>query len=536
MLGNIQKKYLVGFLIVLSLSFIIIELPHLETGLPLHSDSYDNIAVVQQTIKNGNIFLGDPYAPPEGKGVYYYERGAFDLETGYILVLTLVSLLGISAETLPLFLPWLFALIAFFATFQLLNLLCRNDSVAFFASLFIFFIPSSQKMLGPLFLVASSFALILVPVLLYLGFNAINNNKYYKLFGLALIVSLFIYPPAPVISIIALLSYLIISPPIFAKNKRKLIIFGVGLTALFVMYILFLVFAVNLNPFSLFAEHGFSFIFALIDFILDQLILRETIITLVPFLDIYLGLPLFLFGIVSIIYFFWMEFKKTPNKNMRLIFVPAIILSLMVLASLLIGRGILVPTERIVLFAAYFLLLSTGVFAAEIFVLARNFLIEKKLFKEMNSKYFFVITILLLGLIIIASAPAKIESLQPNIKLFEFDGIQWINENTNENDLILAAPYISKPIRVFTGRNVSCTTKTRFGCSSELNFLASSFFFASCDEKRIIIDSSFNADYVLVQREIVVNNNPIIFPEQDCEFLDKMFEGENIIIYKTQRR
>ena len=136
---------------------------------------------------------------------------------------------------------------------------------------------------------------------------------------------------------------------------------------------------------------------------------------------------------------------------------------------------------------------------------------------------------------IIVSQPLKTETLQLNITNKEMDGISRINENTPENSFVLAPPYVSKPIKVFTGREVACTSSTRFGCPEELNLLASSFFFAACDGKSKILNEYFRADYVLVQKRLDVGEKTIEFPEQNCNFMEKSFEGENISIYKINR-
>ena len=91
---------------------------------------------------------------------------------------------------------------------------------------------------------------------------------------------------------------------------------------------------------------------------------------------------------------------------------------------------------------------------------------------------------------------------------------------------------ITKPIHVFTGRSVVCTSSTRFGCSAELNRLVSSFFFAECTDKERMLKEYFNADYVFVQKRLDVGDRAIEFPVQDCNFIEKVFEGNNVIVYR----
>lgn len=522
-------------LLVLALSFILIELPHLETGLPMHSDSYDNIAAAQAVLEKGTIFIGDPYAPPQEKSIYYNKQTFYDLQTGFVLILAIVSLIPfITPTTLPVFFPWLVSILAFFATFLLIRKLCRHDFLAFFSSLFIFFIPSNQTMLGPFFITGSSFGLILVPLMLFLGLDYFKENKKGKEFMLSVLFSIFIYPPAVVISIISLVLYALVTREVFEKSMRKLLLLGLGIAAILVVYPMIIYASAGVDFVGDLINYGWEAVAASSDYITDTLILRENALAATPFVPDYLGLPLFLAGLVSILYFGWKEFRKKPNKDFRIIFVPAIVFSIMAFASLMIGRGILVPAERLVFFASFFLLISTGIFLGELVLVLKKILHEKNLFRKKSRNYFSALVLLLLALLIIFSAPVKVSTLQQNIAPNELKALDWIEKNSYVDSFFLAPPYISKPIRVFTGRNVACTSKTRFGCSDELNFLVSSFFFTNCDEKKKILDEYFQADYVLVQKELKIGKNSIKFPAQSCDFLQKTYEEDNVIIYKIE--
>lgn len=537
MFKDIQKKYFLGFAIVLLLSFVVIQLPHLSSDLPLHADSYDTVAITQQIIKTGNIFLNDPYAPPIEKGSEYLYRTGIDLEIGYVWVLALISLIPfIDPINLPNFFPWLLSILTFLVTFTLIKLLCRNDLLAFSSSLFIFFLPSSNFLLGPVYLVASSLGLLLVPLLLYFGYKTLWDSENAKFFVASLLISGIIYPPSVIIALLALIAFISVSPNVYEKNKRKVhLILGIS-AVLLVMYITFLLFTVNLNPVSLTLEYGLVFFLATFDFVVDQWILRIPAFQSVPSLEVYMGLELFVFSIISVIYLIFSDFKGKLNKNLRLIYAPAILFSLMLLFSVFFERGILIPIERQLLFTSFFLLLSSGIFFHEILSFLKSFLVSKNHVKEKNVFYITLFGVIFASFLIIFSSPydfsLEIQTISPN----EFDGIEWLSENTNESDLILANPGISKAIRVFSSRNVVCTTQTRFGCKRALNELLTSFFFASCDEKKGILTDYFPADYVFAQKSLSTPKRTIELPIPDCDFLKKEFEGENIVIYKIEKR
>jgi len=518
-------------LLVIALSFFIVELPHLETGLPLHSDSYDNIAITQKSIETGTIFLGNPYTPSPEKSFFREQANSIDLQAGYTTILLSATLFGlINPINLPLYFPWIVSLLMFATTFILLKKLCRQEHCAFIGTLFLFFIPSSQLMLGPILLTASGFALFLLPALLLLGHTAIAEKKNQKSFVALTLISGLIYPPAVIVALLSLLVFLAFSPELLKKNVKPVLKTTALFRTLFVMYILFLVVQIGGNLISLYSNYGFEFVFAVGDFIVDQLFFKQNFSQQIPFLDSYLGLPLLLFGLISIGFFTWKYIKYRENSSFLPIYSSAILFSGLAFLGLFFGRGILIPTERMVFFAGYFLLLSGGLFLGKIL----SYAVQKIGFSGKRKTCFFAVSAVVLCLLVVVSAPVKTGSFTSNITVAELGGIDWINKNTNEDDLILAVPYISKPISIFTGRQVTCTTSTRFGCSYENNQLVSSFFYANCEDKKKILEEYFKADYVLMQKELQLENGAIVFPEQNCIFLEETFNEGNIIIYKSK--
>jgi len=344
-----------------------------------------------------------------------------------------------------------------------------------------------------------------------------------------MLISGFIYPPVVIIALLSLLVFLVFSPELLKKNIKPILKTTALFGTLFVMYILFLFIQIGADLISLYSNYGFEFVFAVADFIMDQLLFKQNFSPQIPFLDSYLGLVLFLFGLISLVFFTWNYFKHNENSSFSIIFLSAILFSALAFLGLFFGRGVLIPTERLVFFAGYFLLISAGLFLWKIFNIAS----QKLGFENKKKTCFFVASAVVLSFLIVASASVKTESFDSNIISSELRGINWINENTNKTDFFLAAPYISKPISVFTRRQVACTTSTRFGCSPEMNLLTASFFFAECSDKQKILEEYFPADYVLVQKELVFKGNTIKFPEQNCDFLKVVFNEENIRIYKT---
>lgn len=492
----------------------------------MHSDSYDNIAITQQLSKGG--FTGDPYAPPEEKS-YYETRNSPDVEIGYTAILSILSFTPIINEThFPLIIPWLVSILLFFTSYLLLKKIGKTDFISFFASLFVFFIPSSQEMLGLVFLVASNIGIALVPVLLFFGYDSLKNQKNQKKFIITSIITTLIYPPAVIIAGLALACFVFTSKELFTKNKQKILLSTGFFATLFVMYILFLVVSSGFNPLELLQQYGSEFIFAMVDFAIDQILLKQITLHNLPFFDAYLGLPLFLISLISIAYFAIKEIKHNSTFEDRLLFLPAITLIFLVGVNNFLEVGVLIPAERTILFASYFLLLTIGVFIGTIL----EKLVEKVEIVKTNKLFFAIIFCLILCAGIVLSSPLKKDSLEQNITQEELISIDWLKENTSKDTLILAPPAISKAIKVLSNRNVVCTTSTRFGCTSQLNFLSSSFFFVNCEKKQKIIQKYFHLDYVLIQKNIVFKEKLVNIPNQDCNFLELVFDEKNIRIYK----
>ena len=162
--------FLGAAILILAVSFLIIEAPQLEIGLPLHSDSYDNIAAVQKSISSQKISPGSPYSNAGIGKIDNEIAPAFDIEAGYTAALTTFSLFsGIDAITINLFLPWLISILIFFSSFILLRKLTKNNFTSFTGAMFVFLLPSTQQMLGPAFLVASNAGLAMLPLIIYFG-------------------------------------------------------------------------------------------------------------------------------------------------------------------------------------------------------------------------------------------------------------------------------------------------------------------------------------------------------------------------------
>ena len=550
----------IGFVLVAILSFALIALPHIEYGLPMHSDEYDNIAIAKE-YSSGNFFSGNPYMPDNEKVAIDYGMNAPDFQIGYSLLLAAFSLFGIiNPLLLPYYVPWLVAFISSLTGFVFLRKVGLPEFVSFTGALFIFFLPSSQLMLGQFFLVASSAALAILPLLLLIGIGFSEGDIKIELYLIVLAVSAAIYAPITIIAVASLLLYIASYKEMRERNWKNILLLGIFSACLLAMYILFIIFSAGLNPLQLLAEHGISFLFAAANYTFDQLLLGESISGAVPSLHDFMGMPLFIFSMFSALFLFygWMKnrHEDAAMKKLAIVFLPALFFSALSYVAILIGRGILMPAERLVLFSAFLLLLCAGIFAANI--VARLIVLLGNLFagKARSGQVFIwdtlrggaelshagngdalhgtiltAIFILLVAGMVLFSSPVKFDSFSLNLQPDEMSGMLWIKENTGENSLILAPPYISKPIKVIAERDVVCTSSTRFGCPPELNYLVSTFFFASCEEKEKMLSGYFNADYVFVPKSLNAKGGEISFPEQQCSFLEKAFDEGNITIY-----
>ena len=536
MMQNSERQFIfIGMLALLLIPYFLFLQPRQESQVPLHSDEYDNIAVAQRSMSEGKIFQGDPYAPAEGSGsIYNPKNQGYDPEAGYAALLLLFSLSsGFSPLALANFLPWLFSIIFFLASFILLKKILSGQFLPFCAAMFVFFLPSSSQMLGPMFLAASSLSLALLPALIILGRPFLIERKNTAAFLLLMAASAAIYPPVAAAMAIALLSSIILSPRIIRHNLRFLLFSLILIILLFMAAYSIYLYISGFNPIALSLQYGSEFVFAFFDYLFDQVLFRASNIGAIPFAPEYLGLVLFAFCALGTIFLAAKKISRKP-ENGEIIFAPAIMFMLLWLIGIYSGRGFFIPAERLALYSAYFLLLCGGIFFALAIRKIADSLESKGLLQGSKSALAPIIFLILLCSAIIYSHPFRQESLQLNTVPVEMDGFSWIEKNSPENSLILATPYLSKPLYVFTGRQVFCTTPTRFGCPQELNNLAAAFFFANCRDKEKILSEYFPADYIFVQKQLIMGEKAVTFPNQDCNFLEKTFDGENIIIYKSK--
>src|SRR3989344_7224732 len=263
---NAEK--ILAAILVLAVAAVTIALPHIESGLPLHLDEYDNIAVVQAALEKKTLFPGDPFAPPPEKAPGYALRSGADFEFGYTAVLAIASLFGvINPLNLHSYFPLLAMLLAALSTFLLVKKICSKDYCAFLSSLFIFFLPSTQLLLGPAFLVASAFSLALIPAALYFLHDAITQGKNKWKAAALLLASLFTYPPSLIVILLSLFAFLAPTPGFISKNSRKIAIAAVAAAVIIVIYIMFLFSLAGVDIGALWSGHGFNFAFAIADYI-----------------------------------------------------------------------------------------------------------------------------------------------------------------------------------------------------------------------------------------------------------------------------
>ncbi|MFH1587590.1 MAG: hypothetical protein ABID38_07070 [Candidatus Diapherotrites archaeon] len=530
-----NKMFIISLFLLLSVS---VTLPnHLNYPLPLHADEYDNLALANETVSKGMVTTYDPYAPGPEKSIYNNidEPPVLTMVLAYEVFLSIPIMLANfgTTETIILF-PILMSFLLLISTFLLVEQLFKNRLAAIISSVFVLFTTANPTILGYQLVVASSLGLALLPFLFYLLLKAISSKKYFLLFFAFLIFSSFFYPITTTIVLFASSIFLILNPKILFE-KWKEIFAGMAVFAIVVLLEIFALIASfsSTSLLALLQEHGPVALIA----ILDGLIQNLNFFNISPLYNLangaipqdYITLPiavLFLAALIAAIYITLKKQKFSKKNPNHLLILP--ISFLLLIASLLIFSlsEINLPflLRRGLLFLFYLTSLLSGI---------TFWIIYKYFAKKFPGKIVPIVAVAII-LISLSYFPfAAGDHFYRNIEPEQLPVIDWINENTPENTLILSTPYLSKPINVLTGRKVVCTNETKVGCRPEHVLNNINYFLSDCQTQEKILTKYYQADFIVKPKSIELVSGTMDLPELNCSFLQERFSVESTKIYEV---
>jgi len=451
-------------------SLISVGVYYWDYPLPLHSDSWDNIAVANAIIKAQKVIFHNPCLP--GKTYYDIVGNVYEKEPeiptnrwelGFDLFIAIVHLLTkVELIDLGVILPFFFCFLMSLGTFSFMRN-SINEQAAFFSALFVLTYQTNVISLGPAFLVALSFGFMLIPNLYYL-FSKIESFKQYFAFSIVFLMLMVSHPSS------ALLVFFVCGIGLmWRKNLRKNFLFvWVCFIAIGMLYLMPKIDFNTLNTF------------------ITQIQFKRTTVQMniaFKYSDL-IGMPSVLLGVLGI----WYAIREKPFPLLCLL-VPAIISFIYIQT----GTAYFIPYDRSIGYAAQAMLMLSGVGA---------FLIEKHI-----KKIGILIAILVLGMQFIHiynSNHLIYKNILPEEKevLFEMRKIPL-------NSTVISRAYIGEGICAVSGKKVVALERGRIGSTYENIWDVLVFFNSDCKTKKAIIDK-YNATHVYSREKI------------DCNFLKRI--------------
>ncbi len=448
--------------------------PHFNYKFPFHADEWDNIKIAQEIIKEEKIieynpFLeNDPYYlnfNEEAHGVENTNSAMWEIN--YNLFIALASLFtGIPPLEIGTLLPTLFVFIMSFNTFILVRFLTKKDMPAILSSIFIITMISNLTYLGPWFLVASSFGLAFIPLILYLFIRSLDSKKYAMVFFSVFVITTLVHPASTIIFLPIFSIYLILNPEIIKKNKN---IFLISIAFLIALLLIIL-------PFDGSATGYIEKTIKILTFPRSAPI--NGFVSVMQF-PMYIGILAFALSIYG--------FSKTiTEKDMMILPLSVDVLLPLIMGYIYLGYAFFAPYERIVVYISEFLMILAGIGLYNVFLHL----------KKGKIAFLLVVIVMVLQInsLFVFNVPLVIEQE-------EFSPILWLKDNTPQDAVILATPRSSEAVGVIADRNVISLMRGRLG-SSEESINKTLEFFKGNNEKREKILMELKPDYIYSREKL----------------------------------
>ncbi len=484
-----MNKSLIYILILLSLSIYTTTSIHFSHRFPFHADEWDNIKIAQEIIKEETIVKYNPFLPgnpyyvnfnEEAHGVANTNSAMWELN--YNLFIALSSLFtGISPLDTGLILPTVFVFIMSFNTFILVRYLTKNDLPALISAIFVMTLKSDVFFLGPWFLVAASFGLAFIPLILYLFLKSNVSNKYLPILLFVFAITTLAHPASAIIFVPIFGLYMAFNPHIIKQYKNKLLIFiAISLVLLFVLV-----------PFDGSITGYAAKIIKILTFP------RATPIN--GFLAV-MQFPAYI-GIIAFGLSIFGFSKAMADNEAKILPLSVDALLILILAYIYLGYAFFAPYERVVMYMAELLLILAGIGLFYIYTSIKN----KKIAVAL------VVIILVLQ---VNSIFAYKKDIPLVMEPEEYGPILWLKDNTPQDAVILATPRTSEAIGVISDRKVVSLLRGRLGSSEESVNKSLDFFKGDTDMKEKLL-LEFKPNYIYSKGEINMSSLRLVHNENN---------------------
>lgn len=519
---NSEKSHLLIVLLFLALSFFSIFQLRQGYFLPIHSDEYDHLAIVQETIEKQKIIHYDPYT--------VFESPSPNIEMGYdLLLVSIAYLAGIELVLLPAISSIFMTFLILLSVFVLVRHFAKSDLAGLFSALFILFLPNSVVLLAQWFMVPTSFGLAMIAILFYCFARGLQSKKFALLLPVFALQTILVHPPSVAVLIPIFAIYLILTPKEIKKHLIGIIALAAGLfaTAIFFLYLKGNFGIKNIVPRILseitFKREGYETIVSIQEY-LTPLILFFTLIGI-----LYLLKPMVLV--------WWNLFKKIVLKNensstegfnaehySKILIISFIAMLAMKTFADLTDTVFLTLYPRLVIALCFILLIIGGMGLYAVFRLIQKTSADLGVFSKKAVNCAFALLIVILFLFGFSTIPyIHSKDLYKNVLEKELPAILWIKENSNNSDIIIGIPGKLKGVHFFAERKVAGTNPTRLGNEDYFKKIEE-YVFKPCEFRQKLLEENSKLEH------------QIFFDTQDsktgCKFYDKMYsQGKSLNIY-----
>ncbi len=387
---------LLSLLLILALGLLLAYQPHFSYHYPLHVDEWNAIAYANEIKRTGRADVKNPYT---GEG-----QIRPNLEAGFQIVLLLGhQITGLDMTLISLALPGLFFALSIILAF----LIGRRYNFGPEAAFFIAITPTTVRLLGPKFSIASSLGVLLFISSIYLLAKS-NNWKYYLALAFVIFFAVISHP----LTVFAL-AVLTGAYVLFDFKKLKPVIFS-WLAAL------------------LLASPRLSAIFSEA---------RSYPITGGEHFLPYLAQVFKIYGLLPTIFFVIGAAILFARKEYKFVIISSVAFLLLIFLFINFGFGLSIIYDRvyIFLFASMGLIAGAGLNAI----------------RRIDYKFAKLIYFIFICLILFFSVSAAInEPYYHIIDKQQYDDFIWIKENLPQYNRTIIDPWLAKAFIPITGKYV----------------------------------------------------------------------------------
>ncbi len=513
-----KKAKTAVLLILLFLATSVLIALNVRTGYfyPMHSDEYDHIAILKETLKEQKIIHYDPYTVKP-----YF---APNIEMGFNFFLsTIESLTGIDILLLPAIVSIFLNFAMMLSVFVAVRFFAKSDLAGFLSAIFATFLPNTVALLGNWFMVPANYGLVMIPLILYCFAKNMDSRKFSILFAFFSVQTIIVHPPSLSIFIPVFAAYLLLTPKEIFKHKKELIILiaGLGLTT---MFFLELKRKLNIGIENIIPQLLTEISLKMESF--EKTIVLQEFLTPIMLALAVIGILFILIPAFSRIFSKIFKKEKTANENENFakIFPIAIFIMLLIKWNADISRIVyLTIYPRLVTDLSFLILITAGIGFYSLFRIAMKISEKDLLVQKIISASFAVmlLSITAYGLFFISTTFSG--GLYKNAELNEVSAISWLEKNSNENKVAIGLPDKLKAVHVLGEKKVVGTSPTRVGNLFSTKII--DFVFAPCQKKEEIIQKNGFAYDIYFDTENV---------NSDCNYFNKVYsQGKTSVYFKT---